>query len=169
MSSSSAVQRRRVVIGAAALALAGCGFELRRAPELRFATLFLAGFAPRSPLEKELRMNIDASATTRVVQALPQAQVVLEALEDARERQVVASSAAGQVTEFNLRERFRFRVRSVSGRELIPETELIQNRDLSYTESAALAKETEENFLFVAMQNDIVAQVLRRLASIQTF
>lgn len=163
------MQRRRFLVGAAALPLAGCGFELRRAPELRFATLLLTGFAPRSPLEKELRMNIDASPTTRVVPTLAQAQVVLEALEDTRERQVVASSAAGQVTEFNLRSRFRFKVRSVTGRELIPETELIQNRDLSYTESAALAKETEENFLFLAMQNDIAAQVLRRLASIQTF
>ncbi|MDP9044261.1 MAG: LPS assembly lipoprotein LptE [Pseudomonadota bacterium] len=162
------MRRRRFVI-AALLPLAGCGFELRRAPELKFGTILLTGFKTRSPLEKELRMNIDASATTRVVDALPQAQVVLEAIEDTRERQVVASSAAGQVTEFNLRARLKFRVRSVAGRELIPETELIQNRDLSYTESAALAKESEENFLYVAMQNDLVAQVLRRLASIQRF
>ena len=129
----------------------------------------LANFKPRSPLADELRLNINASTTTLVVEGLAQAQVVLEALEDAREKVVVASSSVGQVTEFRLRERFAFRLRSVNGRELIPRTEILQNRDLSYTESAALAKEQEENALFRTMQTDIVSQVMRRLASIQTF
>jgi LPS-assembly lipoprotein len=161
--------RRQMLVAAATLPLAGCGFELRRAPELKFHTLLLTGFRPRSTLEKELRTYINGSKTTVVVDAVAQAQVVLESLEDSHDRVVVASSAAGQVTEFNLRARFRFKVRSVSGRELIPEATLEQNRDLSYTESAALAKETEESYLYLAMQTDIVSQVLRRLASIQTF
>ena len=150
-------------------ALAGCGFELRRAPELRFRTIQLVGFKPRSPLADELRLNINASTTTLVVDGPAQAQVVLESIEDAREKVFVASSAVGQVTEFQLRERFSFRLKSVSGRELIPKTEILQNRDMSYTESAALGKEQEENFLYRTMQSDIVSQVMRRLASIQTF
>ena len=163
--------RRRLVVAAAALplAVAGCGFELRRAPELRFRSIQLAGFRPRSPLAEELRMNINASTTTQVVESLAQAQVVLEALDDVREKVVVASNAVGQVTEFRLRERFSFQLKSVAGRELIPRTEIVLNRDLSYTESAALGKEQEEGFLYRAMQSDIVAQVMRRLASIQTF
>ena len=158
---------RRVVLAATAL-LAGCGFELRRPPELRFSTIQLTGFKPRSPLADELRMNIDASATTRVVATLPEAQVVLEALTDVREKLVVASGSAGQVTEFQLRERFTFRLRSVSGKELIPSTEILLTRDMSYTEHAELAKEQEAAFLYRAMESDIVAQVLRRLASVQT-
>ena len=164
--------RRRLIIAAAlpmAGSLAGCGFELRRAPELRFRTIQLANFKPRSPLAEELRKSINASTTTQVVESLAQAQVVLEALEDVREKVVAGSNAVGQVTEFQLRERFSFRVRSVSGRELISKTEIGLNRDLSYTESAALGKEQEEAFLYRTMQSDIVAQVLRRLASIQTF
>ena len=171
---------RRSVLGAAAgvagrfgvpglLTLTGCGFELRRAPELRFRAIQLTGFKPHSPLADALRMNIDASTTTRVVDTLPQAQVVLEAVTDLRERIVVASSSAGQVTELQLRERFTFRLRSVAGKELIPSTELLLTRDMSYTENAALGKEQEEAFLFHAMQSDIVAQVLRRLASVHTF
>jgi LPS-assembly lipoprotein len=160
---------RRHFLLAAIAPLAGCGFELRRAPELKFRTIQLARFKPRSPLADELRRSINASTTTLVVDALAQAQVVLEAIEDVREKVVVASGAVGQVTEFQLRERFRFRLRSVGGRELIPETEILQNRDLSYTESAALAKEEEETFLYRAMQADIVSQVMRRLASVQTF
>ena len=150
-------------------ALPGCGFELRRAPELRFRTIQLVGFRPRSPLHDELRLNINASTTTLVVDGAAQAQVMLESIDDVREKVVVASSAAGQVTEVQLRERFNFRLKSVSGRELIPKTEILQNRDMSYTESAALGKEQEEAFLYRAMQSDIVSQVMRRLASVQTF
>jgi LPS-assembly lipoprotein len=149
--------------------LAGCGFALRRAPELRFRAIQLVGFKQRSPLLEELRSNINASTTTTVVEGPAQAQVVLESIEDVREKAVVASTAVGQVTEFTLRARFSFRLKSVSGRELIPKTDLLQSRDMSYTESAALGKEQEENFLYRTMQSDIVAQVMRRLASIQTF
>lgn len=161
--------RRTLLTGLALLSLAGCGFELRRTPELRFRTIRLQNFRARSPLAEELRSNLAATRTTTVVEALPQAQVVLEALDDVREKVVVASGAAGQVTEFRLRERFNFRLLTQSGRELIPPTEIVQGRDLSYTESAALAKEQEENFLYRAMQSDIVAQVLRRLAAVQNF
>ena len=161
------MQRRRSVLAAfVAGAVAGCGFELKRSPELRFRTVQLVGFAARSPLAVELRSSIDASTTTRVVDGVAQAQVVLEALTDSREKGVVASTAAGQVTEFQLRARFRFRLRTIGGKELIPSTEIVQSRDMSYTERAALGKEQEEATLYRAMQTDIVSQVMRRLASV---
>ena len=94
------------------------------------------------------------------------AQAVLEALTDEREKSVVASTAAGQVRELQLRARFHFRVRSPAGRELLAATEILLSRDMSYNESNALAKEQEEALLYAAMQNDIVAQVLRRLAAV---
>lgn len=146
--------------------LAGCGFELRRAPELRFRTIALNGFAPRSPLAEELTQNINASRTTLVVDAPAQAQVVFDAIADARERSVVASTAAGQVRELQLRARLNFRLRTPAGRELIPPTEILLSRDMSYSETVALAKEQEEAFLFRSMQSDIVAQVMRRLAAV---
>ena len=159
--------RRSILAALVAGAVAGCGFELKRSPELRFRSVQLVGFSVRSPLAAELRSSIDASTTTRVVDSAAQAQVVLEALADAREKSVVASTAAGQVTELQLRARFRFRLRTVAGKELIAPTEILQSRDMSYTESAALAKEQEEAALYRAMQTDIVSQVMRRLASVQ--
>ncbi|HEY2925728.1 LPS assembly lipoprotein LptE [Piscinibacter sp.] len=162
-----ALLSRRLLLAAGAAALAGCGFELRRAPELRFRTIQLIGFKPHSPLAEELRRHIDSSQTTLVVESAAQAQVQLEALADARERSVVASTAAGQVRELQLRARLNFRVRTPSGKELIPATEILLSRDMSYSETVALAKEQEEALLFRAMQNDIVAQVMRRLAALQ--
>lgn len=158
---------RRQALGLLGLAtLAGCGFELRRAPELRFRSIALAGFAPKSPLAEELRSTLSASPTTTVVEAAPQAQVILESLADGREKSVVASTAFGEVRELQLRSRFNFRLRTPQGRELIPPTEILLSRDMSYRETAALAKEQEEAALYRSMQNDIVAQVMRRLAAV---
>ena len=159
--------RRRPLLAFAAIAVAGCGFELKRAPELRFRTIQLRGFPARSPLAAELKMQIDSGTTTRVVEAGQDAQVVLQAVAESREKSIVAQTSASQIREFELRLRFRFVLRSAAGRELIPESEIVLARSLTYTESAALAKEQEEAFLYRAMQSDIVSQVLRRLASVQ--
>lgn len=161
--------RRTFLLGTlAASGLTGCGFQLRRSPELRFRTVMLKGFLDTSPLARELRAHIDASRTTLVVPAIDQAQVVFVALTDARERTVAATTAAGQVRELQLRSRLRFRLQAASGKELIPDTELLLSRSLSYNESAALAKEQEEVLLFRGMETDIVAQVMRRLAAVSS-
>jgi LPS-assembly lipoprotein len=154
---------------ALALGLAGCGFELRRAPEMRFQKVRLSGFGPKSPLALELRQSIDASPDTRVVDSAAQAQVVLEALADSRERSVVAYTSTGLVREVQLRARLSFRLRTVGGKELIAATEILQVRELSYNEGIALAKQYEEAFQFNAMQSDIVSQVVRRLAAVPAF
>jgi LPS-assembly lipoprotein len=46
-------------------------------------------------------------------------------------------------------------------------TELQQQRDISYNESAALAKENEEALLYRDMQSDLVQQIMRRLSSVR--
>ena len=109
-----------------------------------------------------------AAATAVFLTASPaQAEVVLHALDDRREKSVVASTAAAQVREFQLRVRLEFRVHTPGGRELVPRAELLAKRDMSYSETQALAKEQEESELYREMQGDVVAQVLRRLASLQ--
>lgn len=150
-------------LGAAAL-LPGCGFHLRRPPQLGFGSIALVGFAPRSPLAVELRRQL--ADQVRVLDTPDKADVVLQAVADARERSVVASTAAAQVRELTLRLRFEFRAYTPGGRELIPRTELLLSRDLNYNELNALAKEAEEGELFREMQSDVVSQVLRRLAAL---
>jgi LPS-assembly lipoprotein len=66
-----------------------------------------------------------------------------------------------------LRLRFRFRLRTRDGYELISDTELVQERIISFNESAALSKEAEEQLLYRDMRSDIVQQVLRRLGAVR--
>ena len=58
-------------------------------------------------------------------------------------------------------------MRNRQGIERIPDTELVQQRDISYSESSALAKEAEEDLLYRNMQSDLVRQILRRLAALR--
>ena len=157
-------RRRALLTALAGTALAGCGFELRRPPKLSFSSIALIGFAPRSPLAEELRRQLGRQV--QVLESPAKAVVVLQALDDVREKSVVASTSAAQVRELQLRLKFNFRAQTPSGRELIPRAELLLSRDLSYSEVAALAKEQEEGELYREMQADVVAQVLRRLAAI---
>lgn len=160
------MKRRRVLGLIGTSALAGCGFELRRAPELPFSALALTGFAPHSELAAQLRRQL-ATTSTRVVDSPTQAQAVLEALEDVRERSVVATSAAGQVREMQFRQRLRWRLRNAQGRELLAPTQIVLSRDMTTSETDVLAKETEEAFLYRAMASDIAAQVLRRVSALR--
>jgi LPS-assembly lipoprotein len=163
------MQRRRLLAlsaaGVAWVQLAGCGFELRRAPQMPFSSIALIGFAPRSPLAADLRTAL--ASQVRVLDAPGAAEVVLEATEDGRDRSVVASTSAGQVREMQLRVRLHFRAHTGSGRLLIAPAELLLTRDMLYNETAALGKQQEEEELFRDMQRDVVNQVLRRLAAVQ--
>ena len=130
-----------------------------------FRSIALVGFAPQSVLADALRAQLRDSQV-QLLDAPARAQVVFEALTDARERSVVASTAAGQVREVQLRVRLRFRVATPSGKQLLAVDELLLSRDMSYSETAALAKAQEEALLYRAMDEDIVGQVMRRLAAI---
>ena len=145
--------------------LAGCGFALRVPPKLQFRSLALAGFEPRSLLADDLRRQIGAQV--EVLADANKAEVVLQSLADQRLKSVVASTAAAQVRELQLKLRFEFRVATPGGRELMPRVALLLTRDMSFSETFALAKEQEEAELFRDMQADVVSQVMRRLASIR--
>jgi LPS-assembly lipoprotein len=162
------MRTRRWLLSASIVALlAGCGFQLRQAPHFAFNSIYVVA-AANSSTANELRRGIAAADQVVVAPAPEAAQVVLDLLGDQREKVVVGLNASGQVREFQLRTRLKFRLRTPQGKELIPETELLQQRDISFNESAVLAKEAEENLLYRDMQTDIVQQLMRRLAAVKS-
>lgn len=164
------MRRNLLVLATASLVLAGCGFQLRQAPHFAFNTIYI-GAPAASSLGNELKRSIAFSEGVTVIGdagRMDTAQVVMDVLADQREKVVVGLNASGQVREFQLRTRFRFKLRTPQGKELIPETELLQQRDISFNESAVLAKEAEEGLLYRDMQTDLVQQLMRRLAAVKT-
>lgn len=176
--------RRRLFVATGAALLAGCGFQLRKAPDFVFGSIVINAPAS-SPLAAELRRSLTADGKVRVVDAAVTAnpaggsasepvapsipsQVFFDLLQEQREKVVVGMNSTGQVTEFQLRSRIHFRVRDARGTELIPDTELEQHRDITFNESAVLAKEAEESLYYRDMQTDMVQQLMRRLAAIRS-
>lgn len=153
-----------LMVAAGTAVLGGCGFALRQAPKFAFSSLRMAGVmggAARG-LQREL-------ASSGIQVAAPgQAQVVLTVLKDQRERVVVGRLANGQVRELELRYRFRFHLTTPAGRILLEEDEVLLERDISFSETAVLAKAAEEQTMFNDMQGDVVQQVMRRLASVKS-
>ncbi len=154
-----------VTLLALSLLQTGCGFKLRGEQNFAFDSIAVAA-AQNGPVAQELRRVLG----NRLREATPVAgpaspQVTLDVISEQREKTVVGVNAAGQVREFQLRIRVTFRLRSAEGKELIADNEILQQRDISFNESASLAKEAEEGLLYRDMQNDIVQQVLRRLAA----
>ena len=163
------MQRRALLalIPPAGLAVAGCGFKLRGSQNYGFERIAVLP-NPGGPLLTELRRSLANAVTVLPAEApLSQAQVVLDLLQEQREKIVVGVNASGQVREFQLRLRVRFKLRTPQGQELIGPIEISQQRDISFNESAVLAKEAEEGLMYRDMQSDIVQQLLRRLAASQ--
>ena len=148
------------------LALTGCGFKLRGNQDFAFTTIAVTP-NPGGALAQELRRSFGSAV--RVLTAgepLTAAQVVLDILSEQHEKAVVGVNSSGQVREFQLRIRVKFRIRTRPDDELMPVSEILQQRDISFNESAVLAKETEEAMLYRNMQTDSVQQLLRRLAKV---
>lgn len=152
----------------ASLLVGGCGFKLRGSQNFSFQTIAIRP-SPGGPIAQELRRSFGDAVRVLEEGGEPtqQAQVVLDVLQEQREKAVVGVSAAGQVREFQLRIRLKFRLRTPAGKELIPETEILLQRDISFNETVVLAKEAEEGLLYRDMQTDIVQQLLRRLAAVR--
>ena len=164
--------RRRTLLALlpAPLLLSSCGFRLRGVPEFAFRSLYIA--APTgSPFARELRRTLQGSGGALQIISDPakmmEAEAIMDLLSERQERSVVGLNASGQVRELQLRLRIRFKLRTPAGAELIPDSELLQQRDISYNETIALAKEAEEALLYRTMQTDLVQQLLRRLAAVK--
>jgi LPS-assembly lipoprotein len=146
-----------------AVLLAACGFHLRGQAQLPFETLHIPG---NNPLVVELKRNVAAASKTRLVDSPGDAQAVLGFTQDLRDKIILSFSAAGRVSEYQLRYRVGFRVTDPKGAQVfLPTSEILLTRDVSYSDAQVLAKETEEALLYRDMQSDMVQQIMRRLVA----
>ena len=157
-------RRALLALGAASLVLAGCGFQRRQPPSLRFRSIALVGFSPDSALRAELARQLGEQV--QVLDDPTRADVVLQALDDREDTTAVAQTAFAQVREVKLLRSFGFKATARDGSELLVPSQQALTRNLTYSETAALAKEAEMREIYRAMNADIAGQVLRQLAAV---
>ena len=155
----------RLAVLVFAVVLAGCGFRLRGTADVPFQALFVPN--SDSGLALDLKRNIQAGTHARVVDDAKQADAILVFTEENRDKEILSLSGTGRVLEFQLRYRVGFRVHDGKGADYVPQTSIALTRDITFNDTDVLAKEGEEQLLFRDMQNDMVGQIMRRLASAQ--
>lgn len=154
------------------LTLSACGFHLRGSNGsfmLPFATMNI-GLPDTSPLAIDLKRYIRAVGSTEIVDTREAADATLEVLADpekTRTKSILSLNSNGRVREYQLGYSIQFRVVDKAGNVLLGLTTIALNRPITFNESQVLAKETEEAQLYRDMRNDLVQQIMRRLAAIK--
>lgn len=175
MTTSSQVSllgRRAVLALGLTVLLSACGFHLRGSNGsfmLPFATMYI-GLPETSPLAIGLKRYIRAIGSTEVVSTKDGADAVLEVLNDPernRTKTILSLNKNGRVQEYQLGYSINFRVLDKEGNQLLAPTTISLVRPITFDESQVLAKETEEAALYRDMRNDLVQQIMRRLAAIK--
>ena len=154
------------LLAVAALALAGCGFQLRGTAKLPFETLYMAPTTTPG-IALDVKRNIQAGTSTAIVDDPKKADALLEFTQVLQQKVILSLAATGRVREYQLRYIVGFRVHDGKGAEFVPATTVQLTRDITFNDSDVLAKETEEQLLYRDMQNDMVQQLMRRLAAAQ--
>lgn len=153
-----------LILLAATLLVAACDFQLRGYAELPFNTIYVQA-AATSQFATQVRRAVQAGGSTRLTDAPEQAEVLLQILNEAQEKQILSLTGGGRVSEYQLRYRVLFRLTDGKNREHIPASEIVLRRDYSFSDDQALAKESEEAQLYRDMRSDAVRQLVRRLQS----
>jgi len=147
-----------------ALLVSACGFQLRGSVDLPYSSLYIA-LPESSPLRAKLVRVIGASSKTVLTDEAKGSQAILGLVGDTFTRNILSLNAAGRVTELELVRTFAYRIYDPSGRDLIPPAQIVLRRDVTYDDNALLSKQAEEVLLVKDMENDMIQQLIRRLAA----
>ena len=151
-----------------ALALAGCGFHLRGSgsAQLPYKTMYIA-LPDTAEVNIWLQRYIKASGSTQLVSNAKEAEAIFQQMGDERQKTILSVNAQGRVREYRLVLNYSFRVVNAKGQVLVPRNEISLLRDISFDDSNVLAKDLEEGLLWRDMNNDLVSQIMRRLAIVK--
>ena len=154
---------RKVFWTAIFLAVSGCGFQLRGAYMFPYESIYLA--TGENVIGAGLKRYIRASGGTRIAENSAEAQASFIPTGELREAQILSLSSSGRVREKRLRYQYAYRIVDSKGRDLVPQGRVELTRDVTYADSATLAKTQEEDLLWRDMENDLIQQLMRRLSS----
>jgi len=150
----------------ATLSLTGCGFHLqgRQPMPEAFAYTYIDTMDEQTDFVQDLRKALIASGS-KVIRTQGSSGATVSVHEDELTERILSVSARNIPTEYELTYRVKFSV-TAGGKTLIDNEEISATRDLSFEESQLLAKEREQEILREALARDLVALVMRRMASL---
>ena len=136
--------------------VSACGFQLRGSYNLPWETLHI-GLPENSELYFQIKRGIESSSQTKVIGDAKQASASLVVLRN--------DQVKSMVREFQLTRTFSYRIQDADGKELLPASQIVLQRDMTFDDERIFAKEAEEVMILREMQQDMVQQLLRRLSA----
>ncbi len=155
----------RLLLFAATLSLAGCGFHMRGSNpdevKLAFNSLYLK--APgETPFVVSLRRALK-TGKINLATSPDQADLVFEVVSELTTKQILSLNRFGRVQEYQLFYRVSLRAYDKNQNDWLSADEIRLSRILPYDDSLILAEQQQETMLYNEMRNDAVAQAVRRL------
>ena len=146
--------------------LSGCGFHLQGRQPLpaAFGHTYVETPDEQTDFVQDLRKALIASGV-KVIRTEGSAGATISVHEDELSERILSVSARNIPTEYELTYRVRFSVLS-GGNTLIDKEEVAATREITFDETQLLAKERETEILREALARDLVALVMRRIASL---
>ena len=156
----------RILVAAALVLLAGCGFHLRGSTPLpaAMAKPWLDAPDKYTALYAALDLQLRAAGVT-LAAGPAEASAVIHLHLDETGRALLSVSAQNRPGEDEVYYRADFSVTS-GGKELLARQHVELTRDYGYDETAVLAKEHEEQSLRAALADEIASLILRRLTAL---
>jgi len=160
------MNRRLFLAAFPAALMAGCGFQLRRLDNIPFATLYIDAPAGGAVAQR-IRSSLASNKNTRIVPTAAEAEAVLHLGQEERTKVILSLSGAGRVTEYRLGLRLSYSVSGRGERSLAEAENIELIRDMTYDDSALLAKGAEEQLLYRDMEDNAALRIVRRLQGLK--
>jgi len=149
----------------ATLLLQGCGFHLQGNHPLprSLATARIEARDTQTDFYASLRASLLNSGAR--LDGPPEGAATIRIIDDDSSEKVLTVSARNIPTAYQLSYRVRVSV-EYQGRELLPAETHTLTREYSFDETTLLAKQRERDVLQQALADDLVALIMRRLATL---
>jgi LPS-assembly lipoprotein len=144
--------------------LISCGFHLRGATDVAFSNIFIQGNT--LVINKKLVKSLNTNGV-KVLPSAEGAEMLLEMVGEESEKRILSLAGTGTVNEFELYYRVHYRTK-LAGSEFWSPTQTVESRrDFTYSDANLLAKQGEEKRLNESMQQDVLSNLMRRLATLK--
>ena len=150
---------------ALAFGLGGCSLYQTKKAFVPYTAVAVTG--PLSPeLLYQLQFHILTFINIKVAIHPKDADLILEIIQEVPNSQILSYTGTGQVSAFGLTDAVVFRAIDVTGKVVIPESEIYVARDINFSVSTVLSAEIQQQQMMTDMRKELAMQITRRLIAL---
>jgi LPS-assembly lipoprotein len=143
----------------------GCSLYQTKKAFVPYKAVAVTG--PLSPeLLYQLQFHILTFINIKVAIHPKDADLILEIIQEVPNSQILSYTGTGQVSAFGLTDSVAFRAVDVTGKVVIPESEIYVARDINFSVSTVLSADIQQQQMMTDMRKELAMQITRRLIAL---